>query len=684
MNTHVTLTPDSQYLVDYHSHGFEKACRFFGEAARNPLRLFPRKRRLGPWMSQGTEHEQLEANKGQNNIDVDGVSTPSDDNEMPKERQGTSQSDDDEEKKALERLGPPNLQLNHSRPYDTKEESRDRTFTFFVVVVAVILQLGMIAIAGVTAYYTKTRSAVDYDFVSYGFPCYTAGSFCLSLGMGICAFVIGQSTTEWSWDQEKDCKKPLRLFWVQKAQSVSDQTFGPYAIVEGPRRRIVSSSRCDRGDYLKNHETQKQNVHETQKPNVHETQKPNVHETQKPNVHETQKQNVHFGLLRVYVWEILSMFGVFMAACGFCIQFIGLRALPYPVAIAHLGGIILMALLRARTRSNMSREIHSFPTLPKYELDFLATKIVFDQDFREGDLRGGKYMRVDDGLVKYHWRVVMADGDCKGPNEGEVKEGDKKDAREVTPNEGKVKEEGDKKDAREVTPNKGEDNKEGDKKDAREVTSQQLLRVRQRLAYITTWQSPAFNAALALSRSIVYFLEEFYPKPETTIFLNLDIPVTRAPLHRGSNHTESVYVRFLWQDKKGWEADQAALDAIISLWMAHVESACPPGSQVSAAGADGSGAKLAGWFGPDGKNPIYRFRRILGNDNGNDAVLNRDLHWWVDGFNDQMLTEKSRSKSDKTSVKTDSKLVIGFKGRAGDSPPPPSNKKSGNLRNYGD
>lgn len=136
-----------------------------------------------------------------------------------------------DERNALERLGPPNLQLNHSRPYDAKDENRDRAFTFFVVVIAVILQLGLVAIAGVTAYHAKTGSAVGNEFGSYGFPCYAAGSFCLSLGMGICAFVIGQSTEEWTWTRkskdEKDDPKSLCLFWVQKAQSVNNQTFGP-------------------------------------------------------------------------------------------------------------------------------------------------------------------------------------------------------------------------------------------------------------------------------------------------------------------------------------------------------------------------------------------------------------------------------------------------------------------------
>jgi hypothetical protein len=84
------------------------------------------------------------------------------------------------------------------------------------------------------------------------------GSFLLSLGMGICSLAIEQSSVEFSWTTEVE-KKPIsshnessrdldvcpRLIWLQQGQTVNDQTFEPYAILAGPKRYVVSSSRIE-------------------------------------------------------------------------------------------------------------------------------------------------------------------------------------------------------------------------------------------------------------------------------------------------------------------------------------------------------------------------------------------------------------------------------------------------------
>jgi hypothetical protein len=129
---------------------------------------------------------------------------------------------------------------------------------FLAAVFAVALQLGLIAIAVVTVLHGPTRASLSEPKV-YGVPCYVAGSFLLSLGMGICSLAIEQSSVEFSWTTEVEKEKPTsshneskrgldvcpRLIWLQQGQTVNDQTFEPYAILAGPKRYIVSSSRIE-------------------------------------------------------------------------------------------------------------------------------------------------------------------------------------------------------------------------------------------------------------------------------------------------------------------------------------------------------------------------------------------------------------------------------------------------------
>jgi hypothetical protein len=115
----------------------------------------------------------------------------------------------------------------------------------------------LIAIAVVTVFHGPTRASLS-EPKAYGVPCYVTGSFLLSLGMGICSLAIEQSSVEFSWTTEVG-KKPTsshnessrdldvcpRLIWLQRGQTVNDQTFEPYAILAGPKRYVVSSSRIE-------------------------------------------------------------------------------------------------------------------------------------------------------------------------------------------------------------------------------------------------------------------------------------------------------------------------------------------------------------------------------------------------------------------------------------------------------
>lgn len=129
-------------------------------------------------------------------------------------------------------------------------------------VVAVLLQASLIAIATVTVYHLPTKNAIGVEPKSYGFPSYIVGSILLSMGIGLCSLIVERNTVESEWTLMKDYKPPFkktsrkptskgdrekntypRLLWLQRFQNVSDQRFDGYAILAGPKRNVVTSSR---------------------------------------------------------------------------------------------------------------------------------------------------------------------------------------------------------------------------------------------------------------------------------------------------------------------------------------------------------------------------------------------------------------------------------------------------------
>ncbi|KAK5654305.1 hypothetical protein OQA88_7483 [Cercophora sp. LCS_1] len=537
------------------------------------------------------------------------------------------------EMQALRRLGPPNLQLNHCRPQSWEAERQQKFLVLCIAAVAVVLQLGLVTIAGLTTHHEATRTAVGYDVKTYGFPCYAAGSLALCLGMAICSYIIGRSTVEWSWEpvESPDSAEPPskpHLFWVQKAQSVNDQTFRPYAILEGKRLRVITSSRRN-GDKQSSEKKRMDGAHGAP----------------------------HSDLITRIIgsitnpWGAATVFGVLAAVAGFILQFIGLRALPYPVSFAQLGSILVMALLRAFIRNRTRRPLQGFETLPRYELDFLASRIAFNEDFSKTEP-----LSADAGKKRHNWRILTA-GDKDGgrfpfPRINRAATSSTQASAPVT---------------QEPNPKVGDSELR--------VSSQQLLRVRQRLGYVTTWQSVASSASLALSSSMVHFLSEFIKDPRSlnipeqdglphfkkdgTICMNISLPATRTATQVEQTHSASlakdedwVTIRCFWYPTAiingtasgTWEVEPASLDAVLSLWMAYVEETYPPKLQ--------SSTNAAGWFDPGAATPTYRYRRILGNDFYNSGTLKRDLSWWVDSFSEQLLAPKE----------TNAKLVIGFHG----------------------
>ncbi|KAJ3457220.1 hypothetical protein MRS44_014361 [Fusarium solani] len=242
--------------------------------------------------------------------------------------------------------GPPNLQLNLSSDHFDQNTLKKRHELILAAVAAVLLQTGLIVIAATIAYRLDPGSSSLFEIKVYGFPCYAAGSLLLSIGTGLCSFIVEHSTIEHSWEAvnlagaKTDGKKAKpqqnapRLVWIQRYQTVNDQSFKGYIILAGPKRRVITSRRDD--DIKKHHLT----------------------DDSASGGSYSSSGGKNEGL-----WQWLTVGAALSAGLGFVAQFMGLRGLAFPCSIAQLGAIFIMALIRASIRRRLGKVPAHCPAL---------------------------------------------------------------------------------------------------------------------------------------------------------------------------------------------------------------------------------------------------------------------------------------------------------------------------------
>ncbi|KAK5659028.1 hypothetical protein OQA88_1115 [Cercophora sp. LCS_1] len=564
----------------------------------------------------------------------------------------------------FESLTPPNLQLNLSSNHFTGSRVKKHHELFLAALIAVLLQAGPITIPVVTMYHPPTREALG-SFQPWGVPCYVAGSALLSLGIGICSRSVERSTVEkvynipkkWRRSRAKkthsvDLASCPRLLWLQQNQTVNDQAFDGYAILAGPKRRIVTSRR---GDDIDSSIKQEKNLD----PAVSGSSEGN-HVTNRlvGSAREASRPTASAA------WQILTVVGVFASGIGFIAQFVGLRGLAFPCSVAHLGAIFIMALVRAGIRRRLGRIPAHCPALPKYELDFLATHITFVPGFRnfhQSDSARDPTPAEDSTPTKgstppedlytgetpashfYQWAVAAPDRGRKDlPFYFVVPSDLGNNSREYTSS----------------SPSSTPPKRLGPK--FQSASSQQLLR-----------PSQASESAIALAQSVELFLDTFIPwhddssSPKSQLnTLNWMIQTVNPSRSSVESPASPDFISISVKRMRGqkWKVSDGELEAALSLWMATIESKSSEKSEKSGKSSGGSATgPFAGvasnWRREQAKAGVAQsFFRILGDD-FQDGALRRDLAWWVD----ELVAEQSKPQS--KSEGNDIDLVIGFSGR---------------------
>ncbi|KAF4336100.1 serine threonine phosphatase 6 regulatory ankyrin repeat subunit A [Fusarium beomiforme] len=484
-----------------------------------------------------------------------------------------------------ESLKYPNLQLNIA---NKTISSRKRSIGLrLAALMALVLQASLLVIAGVVAYIIE-----GFERQPWGLPCYIGGSILLSVGMLACSVAIEKSTKEYKWipgeaqsrnSEESSTlrkisqgtKRQMHLLWVQPAQRVSDQEFDSYILLAKNKEFISTSSRREDVSLQKTDRRGKSAI-QISSDTLSGTASSRL------GLRKTSTVKVsNAGEASTWYSDLLAPTAIFAGGAGFTVQFIGLRGLPWPCALAHLGAIVIMAMIRALIRWRLG-ERPITDTAPRgYELDFLAIQLIDPKSDILNSTRA-------DSRKKHEilsWRVETA------------KQGEQADypfdfpgCRSLDKNHN-------------VSSNELSD-------------IQHIVHVRKRLGDLCQWQEKkAFKPALALVRSIERFLDQFLPERQMPIAWEI-------PFRDHDEKTQMVLLRInKTSDKqhKGWKINAGEVEAILSLWMANLEE-----NEISQTENheedEWQRSKAGSALGID-------YCRLLGHKQ-DDGVLQRDINLW--------------------------------------------------------
>ena len=140
----------------------------------------------------------------------------------------------------------PNISLNLHRSSKGGE-------LYTAALCGIVLQFGMLVFCGFSVYHQEFSQRFPKNgrpVGAYAFPIMALGTILLMVGMLICSAVVEKSTVETEYLRKGKGSNDVRLLWLQKSHTVSDQAFDSFVLGQSSSRRdrILTSRR--QGDGL--------------------------------------------------------------------------------------------------------------------------------------------------------------------------------------------------------------------------------------------------------------------------------------------------------------------------------------------------------------------------------------------------------------------------------------------------
>ncbi|KAI5809186.1 hypothetical protein BZA77DRAFT_348057 [Pyronema omphalodes] len=377
------------------------------------------------------------------------------------------------------------------------------------------------------------------------------GTVYLAFGMFACAAVIDRSTTEKIYQKSNDIKEAkLYLLWLQRGQLITDQTSVSYAIIaEDPAQEIWTSSRQT------------------------------------------------FGAIRISLVTI----GTFLSISGFILQFVGLRNINWATSVAQLAVTMLMTGVRALIRRRLSKKPLTVSLPKEFELEWLASAILANQEAFGSHYSGLRAMKQQD----HHW-TNQKWANTLGLNR--LRRGAPMMSEEVGDDMLKPPT------LRVITGGI-----------SHQCTSpclpglenaMKVIRIRQRLGRLTKWRNQASSAAVSLANSMELVLNKLLQKSTESFTWGINVYF--------EGKTQRVHLNIEKEDGR-FRVTLAEIESLLSLWLQHVYL---QEQQEEARKKDGNEEES------DSRWDNIRLERETAKQNlrilgQNISSLRQDLKWWL-------------------------------------------------------
>lgn len=338
--------------------------------------------------------------------------------------------------------------------------------------------------------------------------------------MLICSHVVEQRTIEEVFQIQSD---QGYIFWLQRGGEVGGQQFDSFAMfAKGPRDSIRTSRLIEFSKIDSEHQPQGGLVRSL-------IRLDRLWKGSKGLSTNPSESNLHF------LYQVIATLGCLISLFGFIIQFIGLRGMHWLATVAQLIATLMMMVVRAWVRRDLTLRPKDQKLCPDHELDWIATRIVRDYkrlwpDMNDNDEQS--LLNEDDGFWEQNccnWVMVSGMGI------------DANNLRLMAP---------------------------------QVSDSLSVVTVRKRLGSLSNWSGPFSDLAIsvatvieAVMNSLCSFSEESYLTAESMYW-----SVNSGANSKDDGKHEQIYLRLNKVGSNGpWKADVTEIEAVLSLWLYSIQ-----------------------------------------------------------------------------------------------------------------
>jgi len=479
----------------------------------------------------------------------------------------------------------------------------------------IVLQFGMLVFCGFSVYHPEFSQRFPkngHPVQEYAYPIMATGTIILMIGMLICSAVVEHSTRETEYVLESTKTNPtcskiislskmawmflknmaddnqsqtgntkqdvtekpkVRILWLQKSRTVSDQVFDSFVLFgqykDGPRDYILTSERSDAPSVVTAERPDESPRNSSNPASRNSDANPDPPTPRDPDPHSDLSNKLQIGVAE----EFSTTLGVFLGLCGFILQFQGLRGMNWSASIAQLVCIFLMTIWRAWIRRGLIANPIPKSVQENHDMDWLALKVVKGYGNPEGFWLEDELKEQSNERLS--WEISIVDKNLASAGKWDFEPS--------------------------IT------------------NAQRAVNARRHLGQLTNWTGRASALSISVADSIEVVMNALYDNSEHTRF-TWALKVKIGEINDKPKTVEDIHFMVEKSDKK-WKIDATYIEAALSLWLFHIHDAEDDQHKKNKKGTDSD------WLRKD-KDAKRKIIRLISLGESSNA-LRRDTKWWI-------------------------------------------------------